>query len=106
MEDTKLNTSEDKITIKRALEDFDALLDNMNDNNFAAKVIAAYIRNNMEDFHCKHLNDEQMKELNPIIRNAIFTALEDISKQNYRILFYSKYYVPEYWEDCEYLKNL
>jgi len=29
----------------------------------------------MEDFHCRHLSDEQMAELNPIIRNAIYTAL-------------------------------
>ena len=29
----------------------------------------------MEDFHREHLTDEQMAELNPIIRNAIATTL-------------------------------
>ena len=40
-----------------------------------ALFIAMVIRNAMEDFHAKHLTDEQMKELNPIIRNAVCTAL-------------------------------
>lgn len=38
-------------------------------------LIAIAVRNEMEDFHCEHLTDSQMKELNPIIRNAIVTAL-------------------------------
>ncbi|MDE3076694.1 MAG: hypothetical protein KGJ86_14850 [Chloroflexota bacterium] len=33
------------------------------------------MRNSLEDFHVKHLTDAQMKELNPIIRNAIYDAL-------------------------------
>jgi len=33
-----------------------------------ATVIAMAVRNAMEDFHHKHLSDEQMAELNPIIR--------------------------------------
>ena len=33
------------------------------------------IRNAMEDFHCEHLTDDQMKDLNPIIRDAVCTAL-------------------------------
>ena len=37
---------------------------------YYAKYIAIVIRNAMEDFHHKYLSDEQMKELNPIIRNA------------------------------------
>ena len=40
-----------------------------------AKIIAMTVRNEMEDFHVKHLSDAQMKELNPIIRNAIYTTL-------------------------------
>ena len=40
-----------------------------------ARYIAMAVRNAMEDFHCKHLTDEQMQELNPIIRNGIYTAL-------------------------------
>lgn len=40
-----------------------------------AKIYAMIVRNAMEDFHCKYLSDAQMRELNPIIRNAIYTAL-------------------------------
>ena len=40
-----------------------------------SKIISIVIRNAMEDFHTKHLSDDQMKELNPIIRNAVYTAL-------------------------------
>ena len=40
-----------------------------------ATYMAMVVRNAMEDFHCEHLTDDQMKELNPIIRNAICTAL-------------------------------
>ncbi len=37
----------------------------------ASLLIAKYIRDKMEDFHSKHLTDEQM-ELNPIISQAIY----------------------------------
>jgi len=40
-----------------------------------SKYIAIVVRNSMEDFHYKYLTDEQMKELNPIIRNAIYRAI-------------------------------
>ena len=42
---------------------------------FQSKYISIVIRNAMEDFHTKHLTDKQMKELNPVIRNAVYTAL-------------------------------
>jgi len=29
----------------------------------------------MENFYVAHLTDTQMRELNPIIRNAVYTAL-------------------------------
>ena len=32
-----------------------------------AMYIAMAVRNAMEDYHCEHLSDEQMKELNPIV---------------------------------------
>lgn len=69
----------------------------INDKNLLAKTIAAAVRNAMEDFHVKYLTDEQMKELNPIIRNAIYTILqrEDL------LLSYFLMFVPEYWEDCK-----
>jgi hypothetical protein len=45
------------------------------ETQFFAMYVAHVVRNAMEDFHCKYLGDEQMKELNPIIRNAICSAL-------------------------------
>jgi hypothetical protein len=44
------------------------------EKNFAL-FIAMVIRNAMEDFHHEHLTHEQMEDLNPIIRNAVCTAL-------------------------------
>ena len=76
-----------------------------------AKYIAVVVRNAMEDFHCKHLSDEQMKELNPIIRNAIYTAIytyethtqSDLSKQ---FVDYHLMSIPKYWEEPELLGGL
>ena len=72
--------------------------------NFKAEVIAAYIRYNMEDFHHEHLTDKQMKELNPIIRNAIFTFLKDEAEgDTFDISSLCTFNLPSYWEDCEYV---
>lgn len=76
------------------------------DMNFQAKVIAAYVRENIEDFHCKYLNDEQMKELNPLIRNAIYTALYDMDFSVARTYMVQKFNLPSYWEDCEYVEHM
>jgi hypothetical protein len=68
-----------------------------------AMYIAMVIRNAMEDFHVEHLSDSQMKELNPIIRNAVYTALH--AYENYETSIAAKQFVdfnvhliPEYWE--------
>lgn len=77
-----------------------------------AKVIAMEIRNSMEDFHVKQLTDEQMKELNPIIRNSIYSALvllkyagdeSDVAKNQNAIAGVSRLLimVPKYWEEPE-----
>jgi hypothetical protein len=65
--------------------------------------IASVVRNAMEDFHCRHLSDEQMKELNPIIRDAICTALfayenyhRSIAAQNF--VDFNIRLIPRYWE--------
>jgi predicted DNA-binding protein YlxM (UPF0122 family) len=68
--------------------------------NFYAKLIAANVRNNMEDFHCKYLSDTQMKELNPLIRDAIYTAMVNMTEKPEYINHYHQH-VPPYWEDCE-----
>ena len=68
-----------------------------------AMYIAMVVRNAMEDFHIKHLSNEQMKELNPIIRNAIFTAL--YASENYnqsaaarKFIDFNLRMIPSYWE--------
>lgn len=73
----------------------------LDDDNLLAKAIASVVRNQMEDFHYKYLSDKQMKELNPIIRNSIYTALQLIRENPVFLYCYSKLYVPTYWEDCE-----
>ncbi len=73
--------------------------------NLQAKIIAMYVRNNIEDFHVKYLSDDAMKELNPLIRNAIYTALVDFETTKVK-LFLQNNMVPTYWEDCEYCKKI
>jgi len=46
------------------------------DSQEMAMFLAMVVRNAMEDFHHRHLSDEQMKALNPIIRNAVQTGLQ------------------------------
>lgn len=72
------------------------------------RVIAMVVRNAMEDFHSEHLSDTQMKELNPIIRNAIYTALYSLHYcfLSERIATFVKYQIemiPAYWETPELL---
>lgn len=67
--------------------------------NFLAMVV----RNAMEDFHHKYLSDEQMKELNPIIRNAIYTGLYALqhrrtSKGAKAFVAFQTKLIPHYWE--------
>jgi hypothetical protein len=79
-------------------------------NKLAAMYIAMVIRNTMEDFHVKYLSDKQMKELNPIIRNAVYTAL--YASENYEKSIAAKQFVdfnvnliPEYWEQPKLLSD-
>ncbi len=72
-------------------------------------VFSVIVRNAMENFHVKHLSDEQMKELNPIIRNAIVTALHmsaNISYDDVKAYFqFQKMLIPKYWEEPELLED-
>lgn len=68
-----------------------------------ARYIAMAVRNAMEDFHCEHLSDDQMRELNPIIRNAIYTALYAASHtQEERwcaeYFRFQNQMIPQHWE--------
>ncbi len=74
-----------------------------------AMLIAMHVRNEMENFHCEHLSDAQMKELNPIICKAIYQTLRQVyflkkgtrkqqlvAIQNIHYLFLL---LPNYWEN-------
>ncbi|MBA3816209.1 MAG: hypothetical protein H0X29_06760 [Parachlamydiaceae bacterium] len=58
----------------------------------------------MEDFHIKHLSDQQMKELNPIIRQAIYNLLtcsKLAAGQNVaakELMKFQRRMIPDYWE--------
>lgn len=98
----KKMSNEERKKMATMVENFEYSLEN--DLNLRAKAIAAYVRMNMEDFHCKHLSNEQMKELNPIIRNAIYTFLiDERDKNTISISSVCKLNLPPYWEDCEYI---
>jgi len=69
-----------------------------------SKLVSMVIRNAMEDFRIKHLSDEQMAELNPTIRNAVYTALHSIHtmKDNENVLKFVELHsksIPSYWEE-------
>ena len=74
------------------------------------KYIAMVVRNAMEDFHCKNLSDKQMEELNPIIRNAVYTDIyayyawkqSNLSKH---FVDYHLMSIPKYWEEPEFVKG-
>lgn len=73
---------------------------------FYSKIIAIGVRNEIEQFHVDYLTDAQMKELNPLIRNAIYKSLFAISNSDTNafcrelMIMYSQC-VPDYWEDPE-----
>jgi len=83
-----------------------------------ALLIAMYVRNNIEDFHAEHLSDAQMKELNPLIRNAIYTALTcvvalenpkkhslPLVKAAQELMSLQAALLPNYWEPHEFTED-
>jgi hypothetical protein len=71
-----------------------------------AMYIAMVVRNRIENFHAQYLSDQQMKELNPLIRNAICTAL--YASENYdrsegakAFVDFNVKMIPNYWEEPE-----
>jgi hypothetical protein len=79
-------------------------------NEQMAKYVAMVVRNVLEDFHCEHLTDEQMKQLNPLIRNAIATALHafghyERSAAAHEFVDYHFRSIPKYWEPPEMLEG-
>ena len=76
-------------------------------SNAELKMTALYVamvtRNAMEDFHCQHLSDEQMKEFNPLIRDAVYNALHayarfETSVKAQRFVQYHTKMIPSYWQ--------
>lgn len=74
-----------------------------------AKFVAMVVRNTMEDFHIKHLKDKQMKELNPLVRNGIYTALYLLFKNKDgkydKLVNWTTLMIPDYWEEPELTKD-
>jgi hypothetical protein len=75
-----------------------------------ACYIAMVVRNAMEDFHCEHLTDDQMRQLNPIIRNAICTALHAFNCYEHSdaaasFVNFNLCMIPKYWEPPELLDD-
>jgi hypothetical protein len=48
----------------------------------AAMLMATVVRNDMEDFRSAYLSEVQMASLDPIIRNALYTALHAMKRMN------------------------
>ncbi len=71
-------------------------------SKWAAMFIAKIVRDGMEDFHIEHLSDQQMAELNPIIRNAIAAALHVLERSTdprvQPVFALTLQSIPEYWE--------
>ncbi|MBP7936463.1 MAG: hypothetical protein KA354_17630 [Phycisphaerae bacterium] len=80
------------------------------DTRKLASHIAMVIRNAMEDFHHEHLTDAQMKQLNPIIRNVVCTALHafencEHSRHAREFMDFNFMLIPKYWEKPELLRD-
>lgn len=74
-----------------------------------AKLLAIIIRNAMEDFHAEYLSDSQMKELNPIIRNACVTFFYMMSnlkdEKVQKVIRYNLMCIPNYWEEPQLMRD-
>jgi hypothetical protein len=76
-----------------------------------SNFISIVIRNAMEDFNTEHLSDAQMKELDPLIRNAVYTALYSMQyhKDSFKAKEFMSYQlgmIPDYWEDPELIEGI
>lgn len=66
-------------------------------------VVSMQVRNALEDFHVANLSGGQMKELNQIVRYAIYDAVEliepmDGDEKKGSFFEYLVEMVPDYWE--------
>lgn len=79
---------------------------NLHNIKLISKIIALSVRAEIENFHVRYLSDEQMKELNPLIRTGIYNALfayinyeNDLRCRDF--INFSVMSMPSYWEDPE-----
>ncbi len=75
-----------------------------------AKYVAMVVRLAMDDFHGQHLSDEQMRQLNPVIRDAVFTAIYACQTsgqcpQSKYFVDYHRAMIPTYWEEPELMEG-
>jgi hypothetical protein len=93
-DDWKLRLIENLLNSLPAVDESHVLLITM--------LISMQIRNSMEDFHVKNLSDEQMKELNPIIRQAVCDVLSALfiarPEFSHTFIAFLADSVPNYWE--------
>jgi len=66
-----------------------------------AMIISAAIRRNIEGFHAKHIPDEHMKELNTLVRDAVYSTILCLrgGEHDIKMLQYLKTSIPKYWEN-------
>ena len=81
-----------------------------NPRKFIALLHAMIIRNALEDFHVKYIPNQHMKELNTIIRDAVYTAITLIDKpvrdgRQKEALAWIGMSLPDYWEDPKLLED-
>lgn len=91
-------SSEERLKGQKALSDMANSM--ITDKNRVAKAIAVFVRNKIEDFHVKYLSDEQMRLLNPLIRNSVYSFLIDFGND------YSQVATPVSIRNCsDYIIN-
>jgi hypothetical protein len=71
-------------------------------NDERASFIAMIVRNALEDLHVDEpgLTDAVMAKLNPLVRRAIWEALEMLDKPEMHMaaLMWTEAMIPDYWE--------
>lgn len=70
------------------------------------KIIANAINDGIKDFRGKNLSDEQLKELDPLIRSSIYNILSafgyyDVDPLCREFVNQHLYSIPKHWEDVQ-----
>lgn len=80
-----------------------SVFQSLNPEQQHALVMATLLRNALEDFHVAHLSDTQMKELNRLIRYALYEAISQIetmagTPEGEGFLAWVVTRIPDHWE--------